>query len=336
MSRASGVVHGVEIIGSGCHYPQGKMTNADLEKILDTSDEWIFKRTGIRERRRCDPNKGESVTSLCSESLRKAIVDANIEPGDIDMLILGTVTGEMSCPATACRVAANVGAIGAGAYDLAAACSGFVFGIHTAHDLIRCGSFKTVAVVGCDVMSEVLDYEDRGVVVLFGDSSGAAILQASDDESKGMLAGSMHADGSRWADLYIPRKVRDFPDGVQPEGAKLGKLRMSGREVYKFAVGTFSKLIEETLADANVDASEIDMYVCHQSNARMLESARERFGIPKEKMYINIDRFGNCSGGSVPVCLDELRKMGQCKHGDKIMFVAFGGGMTWGASVWQL
>lgn len=327
---------GVRLAGTGCHYPERRLHNKDLEKIIETSDEWIAQRTGIRERRICDPTKGEGATSLSTEALRKALADARIDAKELDLIILGSVTGEMMCPATACRVAANVGANGAGAFDLMAACSGFLYGLNLAHDVIRCGSFRTVAVIGCDVMSTVMDYDNRAVSILFGDAAGAAIFRACDDTSKGVIASALHADGSRWKDLYIPTTAHDFPPDCEAELARVGALQMNGREVYKFAVGTFSRLIESTLETAGIRADEVDMFVCHQSNARMLESARERFGIPEDKLYVNIDRFGNCSAGSVPVALDELRKMGKCREGDLVMFVAFGGGLTWASSLWRL
>ncbi|PKL33981.1 MAG: 3-oxoacyl-ACP synthase [Planctomycetes bacterium HGW-Planctomycetes-2] len=327
---------GVRIAGSGCHYPEQKLTNADFERMVDTSDEWIVQRTGIRERRRCDPAKGESAVWLCTEALKKALADARMPASELDLIVLASVTGEMSCPSTACRVAANVGAGTAGAFDLLAACSGFVYAMTLAHDHIRMGRGRSVAVIGCDVMSSVMDYSDRGVSILFGDAAGAAILRATDDPALGIISSAMHADGSRWHDLYLPRKQRDFPEGASFTPDKVGHLQMNGREVYKFAVGTFCGLIEETLQKVGLDAHQIDHYICHQSNARMLDSARERFGLPHEKMYVNIDRFGNCSAGSIPVCLDELRRAGRVRDGQLVMFVAFGGGLTWSSSLWRL
>ncbi len=327
---------GVTILGTGRAVPEGRLTNQDLEKIMDTSDEWIVQRTGIRERRKCDPSKGESAVSLCTDALTRAIEDSGIDRSEIDLLVIGTVTGEMTCPATACRVGKRVGLGNAGAFDLLAACSGFVYGLNIAHDMIRVGRCRTIAVVGCDVMTEVMDYSNRGVSILFGDAAGAVILQATEDQSQGILASALHANGERWADLYLPRRERDVPDQDDPNELQLGTLQMRGREVYKFAVGTFANLIGETLEKAGIEASDVAQYVCHQSNARMLESARERFGIEQDRMYVNIDRYGNCSAGSVPVCLDELRSVGKCQTGDLVMFVAFGGGLTWASSLWRL
>ena len=327
---------GVRIAGTGRCVPEKVLTNFDLEKIMDTTDEWIVQRTGIRERRICQPEKGEGPVSLCTGALRDALKDARTDPAELDILIVASVTGEMTCPSTACRVAAEVGAMNAGAFDVLAACSGFLYAMQTAHAMIRSGQARTVAVVGCDVMTRALDYDNRGVAILFGDSAGAAIFKATDDISRGQIAGILKADGRGWRDLYIPRKVCDLPAGVDPATIKLDTLQMNGREVYKFAVGTCGALIQQTLDAAGVTSDDVAMYVCHQSNARMLESARERYNIPPEKFYINIDRYGNCSSGSVPVCFDELRKMGKCAEGELVMFVAFGGGLTWAGSLWRL
>lgn len=326
---------GVQIIGTGHKVPDKVMNNNDLKQYMDTSDEWIRQRTGIIERRIVDPAKGEDVLWLCTKALEAAIEDAGIDPSEIDLVIVGTVSGTMPCPSTACRVAAAVGAIGAGAFDVLAACSAFVYGTNIAHDLIRGGNYKTIAVVGCDIMSSLLDYSNRSVSILFGDAAGAAILRATDDTTKGTLTSVMHADGRGWTDLFIPTRETDFPEGERDE-YKLGTLRMNGRSVYKFAVSKFPQLIQETLDKVQLTAADIDLFVCHQSNLRMLESARERFGIPEEKMPINIDMLGNCSAGSVATLLDQSRKAGQCKEGDLIMLLAFGGGLTWASSLWRL
>lgn len=312
------------------------MTNRDFEKILDTSDEWIVQRTGIRERRKCDVEKGEGTLWMSANALRRALEAARVDPKDLDLVILATVTNQMVCPATACRVAAEVGAIGAGAFDLAAACSGFVYSLNLAHEMIRGGVHRRIGVIGCDHMSSILDYTDRGVSILFGDGAGAAVLTATDDTSKGALAQAMHADGSGWRDLYLPRTKWDYPAGETPNLEKLNVLHMNGREVFKFAVRTFGDLIQETLDKAGLTSEQVDHYICHQSNARILEASRERFGLPEEKLYVNIDRYGNTSAGSVPICLDEVFRSGRVKEGQLVMMVAFGGGLTWGSSLWRV
>jgi 3-oxoacyl-[acyl-carrier-protein] synthase-3 len=305
---------------------------------MDTSDEWILQRTGIRERRIIDKSKGEGCLSLSREALKSALADGRVKPADLDLIILATVSMEMTCPHTSARIAAQIGAGHAGAMDLTAACCGWVYAVNIAHELIRGGAYRTVAVVGCDILTDLMDYstEGRGVAILFGDAAGAAIIQATDDTSKGILAQALHADGRGWKDLYIPRAPRDFPPGVAPDPKKFGVMQMNGREVFKFAVGTFGDLIDETLQKAGLAPEAVDHYICHQSNARILEAARERFGLPREKVYVNIDRIGNTSAGSVPLCFDELRKAGRVKEGQRIMFIAFGGGLTWASSLWQL
>jgi 3-oxoacyl-[acyl-carrier-protein] synthase-3 len=341
-TRARGVApppsRGVRIAGTGSCLPEKRLTNADLERMMDTSDEWIVQRTGVRERRIIDPAKGESAMTLSAAALRRALGDSGVDPRELDMLMVATVSMEMTCPSTSCRVAEMVGAGTGACVDITAACCGFVYSLNMAHDLIRAGSHRTIAVIGCDVLTPLMEYttEGRGTAIIFGDAAGAAIVQASEDTSKGIIAQSMHADGRGWKHLYIPRQPRDFPPEADPAARKLGLMYMNGREVFKFAVGTFGDLIAETLDKAGIGPEAVDHYVCHQSNARILEAARERFGIPHEKLYVNIDRVGNTSAGSVPLCLDELRRAGRIKEGQVVMFVAFGGGLTWASSLWQL
>jgi 3-oxoacyl-[acyl-carrier-protein] synthase-3 len=329
---------GVQIAGTGSCLPEGKITNADLEKVMDTTDEWIVQRTGIRERRRVNRDKAETIDTMCVDALRKALTAARIDAAQLDLVIVATMTPEMPCPATACTVAHRIGAGTAGGFDLNAACSGFVFGLNTAHELIRGGAYRTIAVIGADVLSQLMDYSNagRGTAIIFGDGAGATVLRAIDDPSKGILAQAMHTNGAGWKDIYVPGAPYHFPEGVACDAAKYGKVQMNGAAVFKFAVGTFSDLIQDTLDKAGLAATDIDMYVCHQSNSRILTAARDRFGIPEDKLYVNIDRVGNTVGASVPLCLDELVRQGRVREGHRVMFVAFGGGLTWGSSLWQL
>ncbi len=327
---------GVRIAGTGSAVPSRILNNTELSGLVETTDEWIVQRTGIRERRIVDWSKGESNLSLCTLAMQRALEAAGMQGKDLDLLICGTITQDMRCPSTACMVAQAIGAGHCGAWDLAAACSGFVFGVNTAHDLIRVGSHRTIGVIGCDVVSSIIDYHNRGVCILFGDAAGAAVLKATDDTTRGILAQVTKADGSGWRDLFMPGWAAHIRDKDDPLTHRPTCLQMNGREVYKFAVSTFQELIAETLTKAALKAEDIDMFVCHQSNARILEAAREKFGIPEEKLYVNIDRIGNSSAGSVPLCLDELVKAGRIKEGQKIMMVAFGAGVTWGSCLWQL
>jgi 3-oxoacyl-[acyl-carrier-protein] synthase-3 len=329
---------GVRLAGTGLCLPEGRLTNADLTKLMDTSDEWIVQRTGVKERRKIDRARGESTATLAAGALKNALAAAHLQGSDLDLIICATMTPEMECPATACVVSALVSAGHCGAFDLNAACSGFIFGMNTAHDLIRGGAYRTIAVIGADTLTELMDYSNngRGTAIIFGDGAGAAIFRATDDTSKGLLAQAMHADGEGWKEIYVPHEERDFPKGITCDPCKYGYVQMNGASVFKFAVGTFPELIQQTLDKANLTPDKIDMYVCHQSNARILASARERFGIPEERLYINIDRYGNTVGASVPLCLDELVRAGRIKEGMKVMFLGFGGGLTWGSSLWQL
>ncbi len=331
---------GVTIAGTGLCVPEGRLTNAELEKLMDTDDEWIVQRTGIHERRRIDNAKDERTSTLSAEAVRRALADAGADPASLDMVICGTVSAEMVCPSTACQVIDAIGANGAGAFDVAAACCGFVYALNLAYSQIRTGLADRVAVVGVDTLTETMEYttRGRGTAILFGDGAGAAVLEATDDPSKGLIAQAMHANGSLADHLFIPRRERDFPEDA-PFGTDelpIGSMRMNGREVFRFAVGTFSNLIQETLDKAGVTTDDVDHFVCHQSNLRILHAARDKFGIPDEKLYVNIDRYGNTSAASVPLCLHELRAAGRLKEGQLVMFVAFGGGMTWASSLWRL
>lgn len=331
-------LRGVRLAGTGSCLPSKFTTNKDLEKVMETSDDWIVQRTGIRSRYIVDKEKGESTATMSANALRAALASAHLLPADLDLIILATMTPEMECPASACRVASLVGARNAGAFDLNAACSGFVFGLNVAHELIRSGAHSTVGLIGADTLSGLLNFSTagRGTSIIFGDGAGAAILQATDDTSKGILAQSIRANGDGWKDIYVPHVDADFPAGVTPDHSHCGYVQMNGAAVFKFAVTTFPDLIAQTLDKAGLKAEDVDMYVCHQSNARILAAARERFGLPEHKLYVNIDRVGNTVGASVPLCLDELTKAGRVQPGMRVMFLAFGGGLTWGSSLWQM
>ncbi|MGQ0627448.1 MAG: beta-ketoacyl-ACP synthase III [Phycisphaerales bacterium] len=327
---------GVRIAGTGSALPSRTLNNAELAKVVETTDEWIVQRTGIRERRITDWTKGESNLTLCTEALRRALEAAGMNARELDLIICGTITQDMRCPSTACLVAQGLGAGQCGAWDLGAACSGFVFSVNAAHDLIRCGTYKAIGVIGADTVSSIIDYNNRGVCILFGDAAGAVVLRATDDATRGIIAQVTKSDGRGWRELYMPGWQDHIRASDDLRTHRPTCLQMNGREVYKFAVSTFQELIAETLAKVGMTADQVDMFVCHQSNARILEAARERFGIPTEKLYVNIDRVGNSSAGSVPLCLDELVRAGRVREGQIVMLVAFGAGLTWGSCLWQL
>ena len=326
---------GVRLAGTGSAVLPRILHNRDLERMMDTSDEWIVQRTGVRERRICDP-RSEGTFTLGRDALARALEDAGLQGSDLDLIICGTCTSEMACPSTACRIAAALDAAPAAAFDLTAACCGFVYSMNVADSLLRSGRFRRIGVVGVDAMSTTIDYDDRTVSILFGDAAGAAVLERDDDPGKGCIYQRMHADGRGWANLYIPRREQDVADDDRDNPIRLGYLRMNGREVFKFAVTRFRETVEDAIAGTGLSVDEISQFVCHQSNQRIIEAAREKIGIPHEKMPVNIDRFGNSSSGSVGLLLDQLRKAGKCQAGETVMLVAFGGGMTWASGVWRL
>lgn len=326
---------GVRIAGVGSAVPDRVLTNADLEKLMDTSDEWITQRTGVRERRIVDQSTEGTFTLSC-QAIRRALDDASMDATELDLLILATVTAEMSCPSVACRVLHELGAAPTGGFDLVAACSGFVYAINVADAMIRSGRYRTVGVIGCDALTTVVDFTERSVSILFGDAAGSAILTRDDDPTLGCLYQTMNADGAMWESLYIPRRLQDVPEFDIDNPIKLGCLRMSGREVYKFAVNKFRDVMEDAMQSTNLTVDDVSQFICHQSNVRIIESARLKLGLPQDKVYINIDRYGNSSAGSVGLCLDQLWRAGKIKRGDHIIMVAFGGGLTWASSVWKL
>ncbi len=328
---------GVRIAGVGSALPERILSNADLEKIMDTSDEWIVQRTGIRERRIHDPKTGPSTTDLATEALQKALDRAGMVGSDLDLVLCATMTPDMPTPSVSCLVADRIGAGQIAAIDLNGACSGFVYAMNCAHDFIRIGSQTTIGVIGADLITRFVDYSTfgRAAAILFGDAAGACILQACDDTSKGLLAQAMHSDASRAKHLFIPCCERDFFD-VEYDERRVNSVQMNGQAVFRFAVTTFPKLIEQTLESAGVQAGDVDHYICHQSNARILTAARDRFGLPEDRFHINIGSRGNTVAASIPLILDELTQSGRVKEGQKIMFLAFGAGLTWGSSLWQL
>lgn len=330
------VGNGIRIVGTGSFLPDQVLSNKDLEKMFDTSDEWITQRTGISTRHIVDASKGGGTISIACEALASAISNTGFDPLEIDLIICGTCTQEMTCPSAACRAQLHIGAFNAAAFDLAAACSGFIYGFNLADSLIRQGSFKTIAVIGADAMSTVVDYTERSVSILFGDAAGAVILTQDDDPARGGIHQILGADPRGWDCLYMPRREVDIPDTDKDNPIGLGNLRMKGREVFKFAVKKFTEMIEETLDQAGITIDEVSQLICHQSNLRIIENSREKLGIPRDRVYVNIERVGNSSAGSIGLSLDELNQAGKIVEGEIILLAAIGGGMTWGTSLWRV
>lgn len=314
------------------------MTNADLEACMDTSDEWITKRTGITERRRAQWEDGEKTSTLASNALREALKNANIDATEIDLILVATMTPDTPTPSVSCIVAREIGCGNIAAIDLNAACSGYVYALNVADTMIRGGLYKTVAVIGADCVTRHIDYSTygRGAAILFGDGAAAMIVRADENAELGMIAQRMHSDGGGSKHLFIPEHCSDFPDPDDFDDRKIDKVQMNGQAVFKFAVSKFQQVIQDTLDDSGLSADEIDHFICHQANSRILDSARDKFGIPEEKLLVNIHKYGNTVAASAPLVFEELRESDRIKPGQKIMFLAFGAGLTWGSSLWQL
>jgi 3-oxoacyl-[acyl-carrier-protein] synthase-3 len=318
------------------------VTNQDLAKTVDTDDAWIVQRTGIRTRRLADDDTRTS--DLAADAVADALRAARVDPTDLDLLILATMTPDTACPATACTVAARVGAIPCGAIDINIACTGYVAALNVATNAVESGQYRHVAVVAADKLSNIIDWTDRRTCILFGDAASACILGPSDDPRQGCLYQSLGADGIKGEALYIPHDPSDLPDFIDDPAVtdqagwngSYGKLQMNGGAVYKFAVKVLAESVENALAATGLTADDIRMVIPHQSNIRMLQSSWKRLGFPEEKVKINIDRFGNTSAASCGICLHECVDEGLVGPGDHVVFVAQGGGLSWGSALWRL
>nr|WP_212775145.1 beta-ketoacyl-ACP synthase III [Polycladomyces abyssicola] len=320
----------VGILGTGAHLPEKVLTNFDLEKMVDTSDEWIVSRTGIRERRIAADNEASS--DLAVEAGRKALEAAGITPDQLDLIIVATVTPDMMFPATACLVQDRLGASKAATFDLSAACTGFLYGITTAAQFIANGIYRYALVIGVDCLSKIINWEDRNTCVLFGDGAGAVVLGPV-EEGYGFLSFDLGADGSGGNLLLQPAGGSRIPATVESVEKKLHTISMTGGEVFKFAVRVMGNAAEEALKKVGMTKDDIDFLVPHQANIRIIDAAVKRFGLSEDKVIVNLDRYGNMSSASIPVALDEAVREGRIREGDTLVLVGFGGGLTWGAAV---
>lgn len=313
------------IIGTGSYVPEQMVTNDDLAKIVETNDEWIRSRTGIGERRIATE---DSTSDMAAMAAGRALESAGIGPEEIDLILLATSSPDYCFPNGACEVQGKIGAVNAACYDISAACTGFVFALNTAHAFISSGIYKTALVIGADVLSKLIDWKDRGTCVLFGDGAGAVVVQASET---GILGLNMHSDGTRGGVLTCGSRTNgNFLLGKKPE---LGYMAMDGQEVFKFAVKKVPECINELLSDTGVSADEIRYFVIHQANYRIIESIAKRLKVSLDRFPVNMEHYGNTSGASVPLLLDEINRKGMLKPGDKIVFSGFGAGLTWGAAL---
>ena len=322
------------IAGVGAYVPQRVLSNSDLEQMVDTSDEWITKRTGVKQRRIAAEE--ESTASMGIAAGRRACQDAGIDPAQLDLIICATITPETLCPATACYVQRDLGATRAAAFDLSAACSGFVYCIAIAARFIEAGQFKNCLVIGAETLSRFTDYEDRASCILFGDGAGAVVMQPTEEEGKGLLYSVMCADGDGWDYIWIPAGGSKLPASPQTAADGLHYLKMRGRDVYKFAIEKMRWLLEDCLAACRLKVEDVDLVIPHQVNVRIIKSATAKLKFPAEKVYINIDRYGNTSAASIPIALDEAVRSGRIGPGSTVVLVAFGAGLTWAGAVIRL
>ncbi|HSL92132.1 MAG TPA: beta-ketoacyl-ACP synthase III [Candidatus Limnocylindrales bacterium] len=324
---------GSKIIGVGMHAPPKTLTNNDLEKIVDTDDEWISTRTGIKERHIAEPGTANSDLGL--EASRRALADAGVDPEEIDIVLVGTVTPDMPLPSTACFLQMKLGAHRAFALDLNAACSGFLYSLSVADALIRAGRGKKALVVGAEILSTITDYTDRSTCILFGDGAGAVVLSESGN-GEGILSCHLHSDGGLWELIHAPGGGTVNPFLPETTKVRTNFIRMAGNETFKHAVTKMAEVSLEALDRNGVTIGDLALFIPHQANLRIIKAVGKRLGIPEEKVFVNVDRYGNTSAASVPIALAEAREKGRYSRGDLVLLAAFGGGLTWGSALLRM
>jgi len=319
-----------KIIGTGSYVPERILTNFDLEKMVDTSDEWIRERTGIRERRIA--SETEATSDLALKASLKALEAASIEPDALDLLIVATVSGDMPLPSTACILQNKLKAKNAAAFDILAACSGFIYMLAVADAMLRAGKYKRALIVGAEVLSRFTDWQDRTTCVLLGDGAGAAVLEST-EEDRGIIDVNIFSDGSMWDLLHIPAGGSLKPASEETVKNRQHFIKMRGNETFKVAVRTLERLVTETLQRNGVSPSKLSLLIPHQANHRIIKATAERLNLSMDRVMLNIDKYGNTSAASIPIALDEAVREGRIKEGDYILLEAFGGGLTWGSAL---
>ncbi len=319
-----------KITATGSYAPVKRLTNYEIEKIIDTTDDWITERTGIKERRIAD--KSETSSELAYHASKKALEKANIKPDELDLIILATVSGDMPFPATACILQNLLGAKNAAAFDISAACSGFIYGMSIANSFIKTGTYKRILLVGVETLSKFLDWSDRSTCILFGDGAGAAIIEPTYSDS-GILSTHLYSNGSLWELIHLPGGGARYPTSEHTIQNKQHYIKMKGNETFKVAVKILEGLVFDTLKKNNLDPSQLSLLIPHQANLRIILSTAKRLGISMEKIFINIDRYGNTSAASIPIALDEAIDSGRIKKGDYILLEAIGAGLTWASAL---
>lgn len=318
------------ITGTGSFLPKKVLTNDDLSKMLDTTDEWITKRTGIKERRIVE--NGATASDLAIEASLRALDDANVLPSEVDLIVAATITPDCLVPSTACFLQDKIGASNAGAFDILAACAGFVYALSIAKSFVASGAMKTVLVVGTECLSKITDYTDRSTCILFGDGAGAVVVQRGNGRRE-IITTHLGSDGSQAELLMLPAGGSKLPTSHETIESRLHYIRLKGKELFKVAINNMVDVITKTVAENNMKIEDIDLIIPHQSNIRIIEAAMERLKLPRKKAYINIDRIGNTSSASIPIAIDEIDKGGMLNPGDLVLLVAFGGGLTWSSSI---
>lgn len=318
------------IIGTGSSVPGKVVTNADLEKLVDTSDEWIVTRTGIRQRHIAEA--GEYTSTFATRAVMNALENAGVSPSSVDIIIIATVTPDFPFPATACLVQDQLKASNAAAFDISAACSGFLYGLALVDGLIRSGAIKRAVVAGAEVLSRIVDWTDRNTCCLFGDGAGAVVIEATEGES-GILSTHIHSDGTYWELLNQRACGSRHPATQETIDQKLAFLTMQGNEVFKLAVRAMEDAAYEALSANRMGREDIDLFIPHQANRRIIDAIAKRLGVTESQVYVNLDRYGNTSAASIPIALDEANQRGLIEEGNILLFDAFGGGLTWGSAL---
>jgi 3-oxoacyl-[acyl-carrier-protein] synthase-3 len=319
----------VSITGLGCHVPERVVTNEELAQLVDTSDEWITMRTGIKERRFAADD--EALSDICIPAIERALAAAGVEASEIDLLIVATVTPDMMFPSTAALLADRFGAVDAAAYDLSAGCTGFMYGLVQAYGMVSSGLSKHALVVGADVLSKLMNFADRSTCVLFGDGAGAAVIERV--ENAGFLAFELGADGSGGVDLNLPAGGSRIPTTAESVARGDHYVHMNGRPVFRFATRVLVSSAEHVLERAGLSVEDVDVYVPHQANVRIIDHAVAKLGIPEDRVIVNVDRYGNTSSASIPLALADALAEGRVHKGDTVLMTGMGAGLTWGSAV---
>lgn len=321
-----------KILGTGSYAPEKILSNIDLERIVETSDEWITSRTGIKERRIVDEDIATS--DVAYEASIKALKKSNISASELDGIIVGSITPDYLMPSTACILQSKLGARNIMAFDLIAGCSGFLYALHVGSNIVTSGNAKNLLIVGAETLSKFIDFEDRSTCILFGDGAGAAVISKSD--TPGILSSCMGSNGDYWELLYIPGGCSRIPASDKSVKNRDHFVKMKGNDVFKVAVKSLETASIEAIEKADLTPNEIDLFIPHQANYRIIDAVRKRVDLPEEKVFCNLEKYGNTSSASVPLALDEAIEKGIAKEGDTILSAVFGGGFTWGASVFKL